>query len=431
MSVSGDLPHYLAQDPGLTALVKTFRTFLEYSEASASVLSLVESYTSLVDEATRVMKKRCTGSYPIAQGGFNTVFLLTFEDGTDALARLRGGPSADAARYPSDLLAQQFISEIATIAYVRNHTSIPVPQVYHSDSNTNNALGTRYMLMERISGESLGTSWDSMSPKQRKGVVSGVARIQAELLQAPLSMIGNIIDADGTVGQLTPSSTYPFALRDHYRGPFRSSKHFMEAHLRCELLLISNPNTWTLERTEWRNRNGGVGDMPLAYAMRWFSFLLAAILLVPSEEFDDSHFTLCHDDFQLNNILVSPSGSVVGLVDWQGSGVFPLWDATRASHFLQDESLIDNPQEWDALRKIHRDIIFQETGLHPGSSRLRLDYLLHIAAYSHSVRSSRAHLDRIFLQWFSTVVADGHEERLEPFLPLRLFIEAHQPSLDS
>jgi hypothetical protein len=63
------------------------------------------------------------------------------------------------------------------------------------------------------------------------------------------------------------------------------------------------------------------------------------------------------------------------------------------------------------------------TGLLPGSSRCRLSYLLHIAAYSHSGRSSRADWDRIFLQWFANVAADGNGERLEPFVPLKLFIE--------
>ncbi|KAJ6569895.1 kinase-like domain-containing protein [Mycena sp. CBHHK59/15] len=424
-----ELPEHLARDPGLAALVKAFRMFLEFSEDSADVLHLVESYTGLVAEATRVMKKRCTGSYPIAQGGFNTVFLLTFEDGTDALARLRGGPSAESAAFSSDVLAHQFLSEVATIAFVRTHTSIPVPELCHSDSDANNALGTPYMLMKRISGESLGTSWASMSREQREGVVSEVAHIEAQLLRAPLPMIGSIIADNGTVGPLAPSSTDPDSLRDPHRGPFASSKRLVEAHLRCELSLISNRNQWTLRRTEWRHLNGGVDNMPVAYAIRWFSLLLAAIHAVPSEELDDpAHFTLYHDDLTLNNILVSPSRTVVGLVDWQGSRVRPLWDTTRHTHFLQDENLIDDRQEWDALQKIQRDVIFKETGLHPGSSRLRLAYLLHIAAYSHSIRSSRAHLDHIFLQWFANVVSDGNEERLEPFLPLKLFIEAHRPS---
>ncbi|KAJ7931762.1 kinase-like domain-containing protein [Mycena leptocephala] len=333
MSPLAKLPEHLAQDPGLAALVKSFQQFLEFSEDSASVLRLVQSYPGLVAEVTRVMNKSCTGSYPVAQGGFNTVFLLTF---ADALARLRRGPSSESAALPSDFLAQEFISEVATISFVRDHTLIPVPELYHSDSDAKNAFGTPYMLMKRIPGKSLGTSLTSR--EQRERVLSDVARIEVQLLRAPLRAIGSIV---------------------------------------------------------------GDNDMPNTYAIRWFSLLLAAIRAVPPEEFDNpAHFALYHANLGLNNILVSPSGTVVGLVDWQSSA-----------------------HESDRLQMIQRDIIFKETGIRPGSSRLHLSYLLHISAYSHSVLSSRAHLDRIFLQWFANVVSDGNEERLEPFLPLKLFIE--------
>ncbi|KAJ7491626.1 hypothetical protein B0H11DRAFT_1803782 [Mycena galericulata] len=420
-----ELPPHLAQDPGLAAVTKTLRTLLNHPEYSSDVLRLVESYPALVDEATRVFEKHCTGSYPIAQGGSNTVFLLTFEDGSDALARVRGGLSAEPPECSSELLASQFLSEVATIAYVRKHTSIPVPEVYHSDSDPKNALGTRYMFMQRIAGENLGTAWQSMSHEQREGVVTELAHMEAQLLQRPLPMIGSIIDDDGTVGPLGPSSTDPFTLRDPFCGPFASSKHLMEAYIRSELSRISDCNEWLQQRTFWSNHNGGAEDMLATYAVRWFSLLLAAIHAVPSEDFGPPHFILCQDDLDLNNILVSPSGTVVGLVDWQGSSVHPLWNAPRPTHFLQDESLVDDQQERDSLREIHQDIL-NKARSHPGSSQLRLRYLLHITSYSHSILSSRAHPNTIFLRWFANVVVDGNEEKLEPFLPLKSFIEAHQ-----
>ncbi|KAJ7747499.1 hypothetical protein B0H16DRAFT_1888724 [Mycena metata] len=176
------------------------------------------------------------------------------------------------------------------------------------------------MSTQQITGESLGTAWASMSAEQRERVVSAVAHIEAQLLRVPLHAFGSIVSANGTVGPLAPSSTYAHSLRDPHRGPFASSKHLVEAYIRCELLLISERCKWTMQRTKWRHLNGGVDDMPAKYAIRWFSLLLAAIRAVPSEEFDDpAHFTLCHDDLGLNNILVSPSGTVVGLMDWQGS----------------------------------------------------------------------------------------------------------------
>ncbi|KAJ7073960.1 kinase-like domain-containing protein [Mycena amicta] len=387
------LPEHLAQDRGLTAAVENFQIVLRFSEkfADSEVQRLIECYTGpLVAEATRVMKQRCTGSYPIARGGFNIVRsvplspILThdckllpcfsFEDGTDLLARLRlSGPSDQLASYSSDVRAHQFLSEVATIAFVRKHTSIPVPDIFYSDFNANNAVGTPFMLMQRVAlpipGESLGTAWDSMSHEQREVVVREVAHIEAQLLQAPLSMIGSLIDDDGTVGPLAPSSTYPHSLAD----PYLARSHHRK---------VIDRDRWMLQRTKWRNINGGIDDMPVAYAIRWFSLLLAAIHAVPSEQFDDpAHFTLYHDDLSLSNILVSPSGNVVGLVDWQGA---------------QDNNLFNDLQERYALLEIQQDIIFQEIGLYLGSYGLSLGDLLHIAFYSHSVISSRAHLDRIW-----------------------------------
>ena len=41
-------------------------------------------------------------------------------------------------------------SEVATMAYVRQNTSVPVPEVFSYDCTTDNAVGAPYMLMERI-----------------------------------------------------------------------------------------------------------------------------------------------------------------------------------------------------------------------------------------------------------------------------------------
>jgi len=41
-------------------------------------------------------------------------------------------------------------SEVATMQYLREHTSIPVPTVYHYDSNPYNRLGGEYILMSKV-----------------------------------------------------------------------------------------------------------------------------------------------------------------------------------------------------------------------------------------------------------------------------------------
>jgi hypothetical protein len=41
-------------------------------------------------------------------------------------------------------------NQVATIAYVRSETSIPVPKVYHAVTDRTNPVGTCYTLQERV-----------------------------------------------------------------------------------------------------------------------------------------------------------------------------------------------------------------------------------------------------------------------------------------
>lgn len=41
-------------------------------------------------------------------------------------------------------------SEVATMEYIRMHTSIPVPTVYFYDSNPYNRLGGEYIIMSKV-----------------------------------------------------------------------------------------------------------------------------------------------------------------------------------------------------------------------------------------------------------------------------------------
>ena len=42
-------------------------------------------------------------------------------------------------------------SEVATMKYLRERTTIPVPTVYHYDANPYNRLGGEYILMSKVS----------------------------------------------------------------------------------------------------------------------------------------------------------------------------------------------------------------------------------------------------------------------------------------
>ncbi|RMD41183.1 hypothetical protein DV735_g3962, partial [Chaetothyriales sp. CBS 134920] len=95
--------------------------------------------------------KACEGATKVVQyekkeGGFNRVFLLGLDNGARVVARIPyriAGPPRLATN-----------SEVATMAYVRSFTKIPVPKVLDwSDDAT--SIGTEYIIMEHAPGVQL------------------------------------------------------------------------------------------------------------------------------------------------------------------------------------------------------------------------------------------------------------------------------------
>ena len=67
-------------------------------------------------------------------------YLITLVDGREVVARV-------ARRFMPNLKTE---SEVATMRYLRERTNIPVPTVYHYDSNPYNRLGGEYIIMSKV-----------------------------------------------------------------------------------------------------------------------------------------------------------------------------------------------------------------------------------------------------------------------------------------
>lgn len=103
------------------------------------------------------------------------VYILTFVNGVDVIGRLQGSSVNQDDGAPEHMIMSRFLSEVtliskqfefllklnrfsqvATLGYVRQYTSIPVPEVYYYDANPHNPVGALYMLQERVSPVSSG-----------------------------------------------------------------------------------------------------------------------------------------------------------------------------------------------------------------------------------------------------------------------------------
>ncbi|KAI5997322.1 hypothetical protein F5J12DRAFT_922317 [Pisolithus orientalis] len=83
-------------------------------------------------------------------------------------------------------------SEIATMQYLRDKTSIPVPDVYHYDSNPNNRLGAEYILMSKATGIPLSQVYCAMSNEELKSLFTNLASIILPLFAQRFSHIGSL-----------------------------------------------------------------------------------------------------------------------------------------------------------------------------------------------------------------------------------------------
>ncbi|PBK88458.1 hypothetical protein ARMGADRAFT_1015922 [Armillaria gallica] len=122
--------------------------------------------------------------------------------------------------------------------YVETHTSTPIPRVHLAEFDSTNAVGTRFMLMDRIVGSSLGKVWPTLQPEGRETVVRQLAgSFQAELLKLEFPVLGSVVDEQGIVGSLSCSCTHP-PLLGLKCGPFKSTKDYMLANIYAELKLV-------------------------------------------------------------------------------------------------------------------------------------------------------------------------------------------------
>ncbi|KAJ7176650.1 hypothetical protein C8R46DRAFT_1029955 [Mycena filopes] len=281
-------------------LAKTFQHIIK-TEIREAMEAIFQSFDveALGARAASVMGKQLGGPLvQIAYGGYNSILAVTFTDGTDVLVRMAG--SYHIKKPLSDELATRvFESEVATVKYLAANTSLPIPKIYYANSDPAEA-GARLMIIET-----------------KLHLVAQWASMQAELSAQKFDAIGCLTSATGTVGPLLPSSIAKYTLRKPHWGPFRSTREFLEGHACSALAATSN--------TEKQQR--------------FLERLLAAIRALPPAKFHTERLVLTHGDLSSGNVLCGPdfpssNCNIVGVIDWAGSSVLPVWAAFQEADFL-------------------------------------------------------------------------------------------------
>lgn len=243
--------------------------------------------------------------------------------------------------------------EVATLQWVRHHTSIPAPRVVAFEDSNNNDIGFEWILMDLVPGVPAHRRWRTLAMEQKIAITQRLAEFQAEL-----SRCGKPDDAFGNIGTLdfedgkgapgTPAPVVPGRLvspeffrrsRLNYdvpRGPFRSSHEWLSAGLR----LIILEQTAALEKAEDEGDKEDAGEI-IGAAQRLLSFL--PNVFPPAQE-DAAVTALYHDGLALHNILLNDQGEITALLDWECVSAVPTWMATMPPRFLVGHTREEEPK---------------------------------------------------------------------------------------
>jgi hypothetical protein len=119
----------------------------------------------------------------IAEGGSYRIFEATFRNGLKVIARLP---------YPSTIPQKYGIaSEVATMEFLRLH-GVPTPNVLDWDSSSSNAVGSEYMVMEKVPGKELEETWYTMTLKERMAMMEKIVKVEQTLFNFEFPASGSI-----------------------------------------------------------------------------------------------------------------------------------------------------------------------------------------------------------------------------------------------
>ncbi|KAJ5159156.1 uncharacterized protein N7500_008807 [Penicillium coprophilum] len=267
----------------------------------------------------------------LAEGGFNRVLQITFDDGYTILARLP---------YKTTVPHYAVASEAATLALLLAH-GVPVPKVLAYSPDKTNPVGTEYILLERLEGTPLSDRWFSMDNKTRVKIMRQIVDVERRFMSIHFPASGSLYhrrDLDSSQHVIPvlhdivvgPTAQYEWWYQERAslevdRGPWNAFSTCFEAPAKRELEFcerFSKPRLY-VERY-LREIHQFQKLSPIPYQQLLTNYLkLAPYLDVPSDH-RMSRPTLRHPDFSPNNIMVNTSNDVVGIIDWQHTVILPL-----------------------------------------------------------------------------------------------------------
>ncbi|KAI1166394.1 kinase-like domain-containing protein [Nemania serpens] len=271
--------------------------------------------------------------YEKVEGNFNRAFIMHLDNNSKVVARI---PFSVAG--PARLTTN---SEVATMSYLKENTSIPVPKVLDWSDDPNNPTGTEYIIMDHVPGVQLHRVWPDMTTHQHMLCVKNLTKLVKQMNDLEFPAYGNIFFADGLIDTTScvelnakfcigpscdsrywpciPGDPHFYTRKPPNRGPWISFDQYKQALLDAGLSRI--PAETPSQSLSFYGKVEDHIDL-LDKAQRTLEVLaqdpriqqLSAPLLL-------------HPDLHMRNIFVDPEdpAQITALIDWQSTSLEPIF----------------------------------------------------------------------------------------------------------
>ncbi|KAJ5420914.1 hypothetical protein N7465_003433 [Penicillium sp. CMV-2018d] len=224
--------------------------------------------------------------------------------------------------------------------FIKEHSSLPVPQVYAYEFDENSPVSAAFILMELLPGsvamDALGgyEAHRGVIPREyRQNFYRSVANCHVQLASLRLPKIGTIVR--------NREGGYECGPLPGIGGPFDTATAFFEAWADSVKFKLDKE---TISHMMQR------GPMPAEQMVAIIENFPSQIKAIASRLslYNDGPFPLAHNDFLHSNIMVDENNfDVTGIIDWEGACTVPCELLTFPDFLTAMPASFDLPQKYD------------------------------------------------------------------------------------
>ncbi|KAJ4490488.1 hypothetical protein J3R30DRAFT_3694141 [Lentinula aciculospora] len=230
----------------------------------------------------------------------------------------------------------KMLSEVATMRYLKRHSTIPIPKIFGYDLDADGHVGGTWVVMEYVEGQNVDQVWHTLTKTRREQLALSLADLWSQLMLPTFHLIGSLYEHPGgqfVVGPMTFLPTrnhYAIAPPDRDRcGPFKTTQDWLEASARQDL-------AYRLSLSPQPQGSSRINAV--------LKLIRESRDLQSSAAWDASRLKIEHVDYSTHNVLVSPDDptKIVAVLDWEGARIVPMWAMNPAFRWPHGSDEIEN-----------------------------------------------------------------------------------------